>query len=883
MDNSHGRRISVSELIGMRKCVKTLPFFNLGLAINNDGRLIFFRDMKKKLGEALLTNSSKDDVLAVMNEFFNTEYPESSFTFRVQYETAREKDWGKLLRFLNFYFSNGYEVLSTNVSFEVPLETEYRGVMISTVTGKADFILQEPNGTVVAIMLRQGKPEYSYSARKLENRVCYSLELLLMYLGLRVKFPELDVALFCLKNKDDKGSTLKEQFERGKNFVQWHYNSRENAAELLSNSLSFMHEGMCAGCWYADVCRIQPYQSGGIEVKPKSEGKKYSLTASQEQVVHHKDGPMNVIAVPGSGKTFSLVERLSYLLKEEKIDPDRILFVTFTQKAAGEIRERVKESLGNEGTRLPAIYTFNALGYSILRNYPEKLDNKCKIADKVDRYRLIEQCLSEVPKIGKVSYDGITGEYGLLSMLDKSIDFISTHGIEAYRNSYAKYDVDGIYCLYQSYEKAYYEAGYIGYDEQIALANELFAENEAVIKSYQERYRYVMVDEFQDVSEPQMKLIYSIAAHGNIVVVGDDDQTIYKWRGGTNVYMLNFSKDWKGAKTIIMEDNFRSVNTILDASNALIENNGNRFKKKVLSHMEAQNRPVYLNNFTSQDIWDVIVSPAIEKGYDPGDIAVIARTNSELMDIQKALKPYIKAISPKTLVVDDAVFMSIRDVFSLYYDGLQDNRALYRFFTYCGCEFSESFVCKSLYDTLVADGLLLPICVQDIECLPKYEARKDESHFMKAGYVLIKAFKSIQYAIDPMEALINLCKILFEEESHPVLDVFLSKADDRGIATIRELYSYMGYMERYADTTEIEYPVRKDAVNLLTAHKSKGKEFPLVIVFGAERFDDTEDGRCLLYVAMTRAKRTLYLTQGQAVKAPLFGEIEDYVAVYKRA
>lgn len=877
------RKISVKALIRLRECVKTLPFSDLKLSINDSGRIQFFRNMKTKLAEVLVNQLTKEETLIQMQQYFDAEYKVSFFDFRVQYEASKAKDFFKVSRFINYFYESNYKVIAYDEAYEVPIHANYRGINISEAYGKADMVLKTTHG-YLAVIIKSGEPDYSYGARSEKNKVCYSLELLFMYLGLCQKYSKLSVAIFYMKNKDDRGSKFAECFEnkRGKNVVLWNYESRENARELLAKAVKFEQVHNCERCHFADLCLLTQFQTCQGEctvINTSVKNTKYSFTPSQEEVVYHKDGPMNVIAVPGSGKTFSLVQRLINLLRKEQVEPGQILFVTFTQKAASEIKERVDEALGGQ-MKSPNIFTFNALGYSILREHPEKLNGRFRLADKVDRYHIIEKCLNVIPQIEMVSYDGITGEFGLLNMLDNAIDFIQRNGIDAYESEYKeKRDIVGIRALYEAYMVEYQKGGYITYDDQILLANELLAERPNVLKEYQKRFRYVMVDEFQDVSEPQKELIYSIASHGNIVVVGDDDQTIYSWRGGSNRFMLNFSKDWPTAKTVIMEDNFRSVDRILEASNALISNNKNRFNKKVLSHIEGKCNPVYLENFTCSNMWKVVHAATTKGGYNPGDIAVIARTNKELIAVRDALAPYVETISPRIYVIEDAVFQSIYDVLSMYYDGITD-RELYRFLVRKGVDCNGIFSQTTLYESLVKRGMLRPIEVTDITCLPEYEKRREESPLMHAGFLLISCFKKIQYAKNPKDCLTALFKNLYEEETHPVLEVLINKADEREIHIVREFYQYLGDMVRYRDQTEIEYPVRKEALNLITAHKSKGKEYPMVIVMGTEQFNETEEGRCLLYVAMTRAKKTLYLTQGPQSVAPLLQEFKEYVKFY---
>ena len=303
--------------------------------------------------------------------------------------------------------------------------------------------------------------------------------------------------------------------------------------------------------------------------------------------------------------------------------PEQILFVTFTKKAAGEILERARRVLGEESA-LPAIFTFHSLGYTILRKHEDFIGKSLKIAEKVDYYRLILQIIDEISPLSGIDYDGLTGDFGLLSRIYNAVLSIEKDGLEEWKKHADFPDPDGLGCLYQKLKERMKEEGYICFDEQIQLTNQLFSEYPDVLKSYQQRFRYVMIDEFQDISSDQVDLVYAIASHGNIVVVGDDDQSIYSWRGGSNYYLLHFQEMWSNSKIVILPDNFRSVDHILEAANALIANNTNRYRKSLRSHHRATVRPIYRKNVLVDTIRDLIAS-AERSGYKPGDIAIIAR------------------------------------------------------------------------------------------------------------------------------------------------------------------------------------------------------------------------------------------------------------------
>lgn len=887
------REMPVRALVSLRECVKTLPFFDLSLNLKQNERLYFMSNVKDVLANCLEQQMDRETWLQQLEGFFTQNYKESFFDFRIQYESGWEKDFKIISRLADYIYRRGYAYVAGRTEYYVPIRANYHGISIDGLRDHADLILQTPEGKYLALVIKSGKPKYSYVAKSESSKAENSIELASLYLGLADLYGNnLEVAVFYWKNKDDSGTHMEEEFEhrKGKNIISALYPSKKEAWERLSYAVSLVVPPDCSACWYREVCKTANYYSctqpiHSIPERRQSDHlpkKKGMLTPQQQEVVMHKDGAMCVIAVPGAGKTHSLVQRLVHLIHDEYVDPSEILFLAFTQKAVGEIKERIQNILGQSAGQ-PGIFTFNGLGYSILKEHPEILEGRLCLATKVDRYRLIEQALKKTPRIKGMSYDGITGEYGLLSSLNKAFEWIEDFGRERYRTENAnKKDVDGIMAVYDVFLKDYQENGYISYDDQIRLVNKLFEERPNVVTHYQMQYRYVCVDEYQDISEQQVRMVYSIAAHGNLVVVGDDDQSIFGWRGGSSQYMLEFKKYWPGARQVTMEDNFRSVDTVLHAADMVIRKNTDRFTKSIRAHSFSGAKPFYVGDVAAENVWGLI-EPLLNQGYQAGDIAVIARKNKELTVIEEKLLPYVEVLPCRQYLIEDAVFVGIHDILTMYCEGMEKDGAFYRFLHTMGAtgEIPEQKISAiSLYEILCREGLFLPVDWRDIGCLPAYRKKQKESHLFAAGYLLICIFKEIQYAQNLEEALQKVFYLLFQEEKHLAVDLLVNLVNERHMERPEELLSYMNYMLRYRDETEIEYPRRDNAVNLLTAHKAKGKEYPVVIIYHVESYGDTPEDRCLLYVAMTRAESTLYLTQGPHSNAKLVPDFINQVEVY---
>ena len=559
-------KLTIKDLIRLRHCESHYRLGKLGLYPASK-RTQFFYQKKDSL---ILALSKGYTAFSEALEKAFLEYSRDWFLNNRQYETCRDQDFTRWHRFADWFFDQGYQILKTRLCSTISVNASCNRVAISELSAQADLILKKGE-QIYALSIFPNEPQYSVRARKQETQAYYSPELLSQYLISAPSYGHGTISMICyLKSKEDKADFLSSQYTEGKCYLQMSYGGIEDATQALLSAIHLSIPQKCADCLYTDLCHQQNTstlapenqpEETSISVPAETVDLEKGLTPEQRKVVEHMEGPMAVIAVPGAGKTHCLIARMVRMIKNG-ILPEQILFVTFTKKAAGEILERARRVLG-EGGALPAIFTFHSLGYTILCKHEDFIGKSLKIAEKVDYYRLILQIIDEIAPLSGINYDGFTGDFGLLSRIYNAVLSIEKDGLEEWKKHADFPDPDGLGCLYQKLKERMKDEGYICFDEQIQLTNQLFSEYPDVLKSYQQRFCYVMIDEFQDISSDQVDLVYAIASHGNIVVVGDDDQSIYSWRGGSNYYLLHFQEMWSNSKIVILPDNFRSVDHIL--------------------------------------------------------------------------------------------------------------------------------------------------------------------------------------------------------------------------------------------------------------------------------------------------------------------------------
>ena len=815
-----------------------------------------------------------DSTLAVIRKLGGY-YKKEWFTVPAAYESAVEKDAAKLKRMVSYICNLPAKVVDTSVPFKCSFQgLSYKGRELENIYGRADIVLQYADGHFEGICLSTKAPVYSYRARKPENMVENSPELILMKLGLEERYPGITCSIYSLKGKDDTGTEFPAfEYRQGKNIVSSSFKNYTFASlgQHFLDVLDYPVEKDCESCPYATLCSIEQCEQIPLSKRAvKTGGKKPELTAAQTEVVHHMDGPMNVIAVPGAGKTFSLVQRMLFLM-QQGVSPKNMLFVTYTRKACEEIKERIQAALGTkDAEKLPNIFTFNALGYQILKENAALLGRRVKLADDVKRLELIRDVLAEQPKLSGMSYDGMYMKpNGLLFRLFKEFEKIKD-GKEEWMERTKVADKEGVLSLYNAYLREFEKRGFVSYDEQISLCNELFASYPGLSRMYAKVFTHIMVDEFQDVSADNARLVYSIAKHhGNIVVVGDDDQSIFSFRGGTNRFLIHFPDEFPDARTVIMNDNYRSDGRILAVSDALMADaTESRIEKSVRSHRDGGMKPLFIQNFRDEQIME-IVQDVLNRGYRLEDIAILSRNNKPLFHIADVLSSSYPVSRPKAYLVDDPAFQMVYDCMKVYFLPDEADASLYRMLIRMGIDATD------IEKRTPADTLLSNLLKK--EGLPDIYECSDGSAFHGAdtplGTILCRLYDAlgcIRNCKDISTVIGNILKITVGITRSQTAEILSEMADEQEVDTCEQLFRLMEDMVLFRADTRVENSPH--GIQCLTAHDAKGKEFPVVLIYAVEEFGESEEDRRLLYVALTRAKKILVVTESMYERSSLLSE-----------
>lgn len=608
------------------------------------------------------------------------------------------------------------------------------------------------------------------------------------------------------------------------------------------------------------------------------------LNDKQKEAVLHDQGPLLVLAGAGSGKTRVLTTSIARLIEEEGINPRNILAITFTNKASNEMKDRISNLLNMDVSHL-WIGTFHSICARILRMNIDKIGYKSNftIYDTNDQRTLIKEVIND---LGYKEEINPREAHNIISSLkNRSIianDFLKIDGY--YRNKKEIYDI------YKLYEKKKFEYNSLDFDDLIEKVLEIFKKDEEVLSYYQEKFQYVYVDEYQDTNTSQYELIkYFAGLHNNVVVVGDADQSIYSFRGADISNILNFEKDFKNAKIIKLEQNYRSTSKILDTANSLIINNIERKDKNLWTANESGEEVIYkINSVESEESKFVVdqIKDLVKDGYSYDDIAILYRTNAQsrpfeeslmknLIDYKvvgglkfydrkeiKDLLSYLKIIvNPK----DDVALKRIinepkrgigdRSIEQLATIANQNNISILELIT-------NNHYSGILTDRLrnLANKFYNPL--KDIfENVDKYTITElinevlDKSSYIKS---LEESFSVEDRArIDNINEFISAASEY--EENNPEDTIY-------------------DYLENLSLISDLEKTEDKDqSVMLMTMHAAKGLEFPVVFVVGLDEglfpgkrsIDEgnIEEERRLFYVAITRAQERLYLTSSKVRRA----------------
>lgn len=607
----------------------------------------------------------------------------------------------------------------------------------------------------------------------------------------------------------------------------------------------------------------------------------------QAEAVQTTEGPLLIMAGAGSGKTRVLTHRIAYLIDEKMVNPWNILAITFTNKAAREMRERA-EKLKTEAQDC-LIATFHSMCVRILRREADHIgyNRNFTIVDPGEQRTLMKRILKNLnldPK--KWNERAILGT--ISNAKNDLIDEV------AYANLASDMYTEIVAKCYTAYQKELRQSEAMDFDDLIMLTLRLFDQNPDVLTYYQQRYQYIHVDEYQDTNHAQYQLVKLLASRfKNICVVGDADQSIYGWRGADMQNILDFEKDYPEAKVVLLEENYRSTKTILQAANEVIRNNRNRRPKNLWTQNEDGEEIVYYRANDEQDEAFFVartIDQLSREGYSHKDFAVLYRTNAQSRTVEEAL---LKSNIPYTMVGGTKFYSrkEIRDVISYLNlianpsDNISYERVINEPKRGVGpgtVEKIRDFASSQEMSLLDASAniLLSPVkgkaaqAVYDFanmlldlrERLDDYTVTElVEAVLEKTGYAAALAAQTTlesQARIENIEEFLSVTKNFDESPDNP--------ADESGLD---KLSRFLNDLALIADTDDGD--TESSEVTLMTLHAAKGLEFPVVFLIGMEENvfplsrasedeDELEEERRLAYVGITRAEKILYLTNANS-------------------
>lgn len=590
-----------------------------------------------------------------------------------------------------------------------------------------------------------------------------------------------------------------------------------------------------------------------------------SFNHQQRMAVEHVDHPCLVLAGPGSGKTTVITHRTKKLIEEEGISPSNILVITFTKAAAMEMQQRFLQLMG--GKRLPVSFgTFHAVYFQILKYaYNYRAENIIREEKKYEILRNI---------VHKTELD-ISDENEFVANLISEIGNVKGEMLDvAYY--YSKNCPEEVFKkIFREYNDTLIRANLIDFDDMLVMCYELLTKRKDILKLWQDKYRYILIDEFQDINRVQYEVIRLLAKpQDNLFIVGDDDQSIYRFRGARPEIMLNFEKDYPEAKKIILDTNYRSTPEIVAAAGKLIRNNKKRFEKQIRAERENGSKPVILpfdNVYKECNYILEEIEQLIAKGLTYQDMAVLYRTNT----------------NPRTLLeklMEHNIPFCMKDVIPNLYDHFIAKDIIA--YINAAVDFREKGVMKR------GDMLRLinrPKRYISRDVFPRAEVNLEDvkRFYQDKGYVLERISK-LEYDLAMIRNMNPYAAIQYIRHGIGYEEYLTEYAEYRRMKP-EELYDvleelseaakpYKTYQEWFKKIEEYgeelkkqarERQEKKDGITLATMHSSKGLEYRAVFIIDANETitphkkallpEDIEEERRLFYVAVTRAKDWLYI------------------------
>ena len=618
------------------------------------------------------------------------------------------------------------------------------------------------------------------------------------------------------------------------------------------------------------------------------------LNKEQQQAVQHTEGPLLILAGAGSGKTKVLTVRVAYLLAQG-VNPYEILAITFTNKAAKEMKSRVEGLVGDVANRI-WLSTFHSFCAKFLRFEIDSFlgyNSNFTIYDTSDSQAVIKAALKSLNLDDK--YYPVGAMIAAISDAKNQLLFASDFRKQA-RDFYQQKVAD----VYEYYERELRKNNALDFDDLLLVAVKLLQSNAAVLDKYSHRFRYVMIDEYQDTNHAQYLLAKLLASHWkNIAVVGDADQSIYAWRGADIQNILDFEKDYPNCTSIKLEQNYRSTKIILDAANAVIDNNEGRPEKNLWTD---KTEGAKIQHFTAQSEHEeaAFIGDTIAKKHDIhdvpyGDMAILYRTNAQSRVLEEAL---IKRALPYTMVGGTKFYdrKEIKDVLAylrVLYNPF-DDLSLLRIINVPKRSIGATTVAK-LQEYARANGTSLFMTLTQLHLIDSIKGKTKEKleEFGILIFTLVSEMEN-RTVLDILESILDRTGYLaqLEESTDPqdqaraenigeLLSVAKDFQDTNPSGTVED------FLEQVALVNDVDSFEQEEAkVTLMTLHAAKGLEFPIVFLCGLEEGlfphsrtlmnpEEIEEERRLAYVGITRAEKELYISN--ATTRTVFGRTSSYL------
>lgn len=589
-----------------------------------------------------------------------------------------------------------------------------------------------------------------------------------------------------------------------------------------------------------------------------------SLNHAQTEAVAHNEGPCMVLAGPGSGKTLTIAKRIEYLLMKHKVRPEEILVITFTKYAAREMKERTRRICGPSSYAV-TFGTFHGIYYGILK-WAYRLNQSNLLTDE-EKYRMLKTLLIQVEWDQEPETDE---EKDYLQELAIEIGNVKNNCMDIEIYEPVKYTTEKFRTLYKAYEDAKKKCRKIDFEDMLVQCRELFTKRPDILKKWQDKFRYILVDEFQDVNQAQYDVVRMLAApQDNLFVVGDDDQSVYGFRGAKPGIMRDFMKDYPQAKQVLLDVNYRSTGYIVKGALRVIGNNKMRFEKKIEAfqkadetvHVQEVKDPVQEAEYVLERIREYQ-----GKGIAYTDMAVLYRTNVDARTMSELMMEYQIPFTMKEHLNNIYEHFIAQDIISYFH--LSQREYDRKYFLQIANRPNRYLSRESMKNRGVTYESLREYYKDKEWMLDRIDQLEWDMKMIenKTPYAAIQYIRK-HMGYDEFLKDYAAYRKVSPEELFSVLEEIWQNS--KGYRTIKDWFEHV---ERYEKVLKEQNKKNKttDGVNLMTMHAAKGLEFDTVFVIEANEGsspykkaasdEEIEEERRLFYVAMTRAKRKLIIS-----------------------